>query len=178
RRRAPSPFPPEPSMSHPVDPPPSTARKIVIARYPTTGGAKIGLDQLKNAGTRLGNVAVIEREVDGKIGFTETQDWGIGKSAAVGALAAIILPGIGPVMGALAGGLAAYFIDAGFPDDLLRQLGSGLEVGGSMLVALVREEDLPHAEQVITAGGGVVIGSGFEPDLGAALERMRNGGAS
>ena len=165
-------------MSNPVSAQPPVSRKIVIARYPTTGGAKIGLDQLKNAGTRMGNVAVIERELDGKIGFTETQDWGIGKSAAVGALAAIVLPGIGPVMGALAGGLAAFFIDAGFPDDTLRQLGSGLDVGASMLVALVREEDLPHAEQVIAAGGGVVIGSGFEPDLGAALERMRNGGAS
>ena len=164
-------------MTNPVPSQPSVARKIVIARYPTTGGAGIALDQLKNAGTRLGNVAVIERELDGKIGFSETQDWGIGKSAAVGAIAAIILPGIGPVMGALAGGLAAYFIDAGFPDDLLRQLGSGLEVGSSMLVALVREEDLPHAEQVIASGGGTVIGSGFEPDLAAALERMRAGGA-
>jgi len=165
-------------MSNPVPAPTPVSRKIVIARYPTTGGAKIGLDQLKNAGARLGNVAVIERELDGKIGFTETQDWGVGKSAAGGALAAIILPGIGPVMGALAGGLAAYFIDAGFPDDTLRQLGSGLDVGASMLVALVREEDLAHAEQVIAAGGGTVIGSGFEPDLGAAIERMRGGGAS
>jgi len=81
-------------------------------------------------------------------------------------------------MGALAGGLAAYFIDAGFPDDLLRQLGSGLEIGTSMLVALVREEDLLHAEQVIVTSGGTVLGSGFEPDLGAALERMRPNDAS
>ncbi|MCC6930635.1 MAG: DUF1269 domain-containing protein [Gemmatimonadaceae bacterium] len=165
-------------MSSPVPTPPSVSRKIVIARYPTAGGAKSGLDQLKNAGARLGNVALIEREADGKVGFHETQDWGIGKSAAVGALAAIVLPGIGPVVGALAGGLAAYFIDAGFPDDTLRQLGSGLEMGASMIVALVREDDLAHAEQVIAAGGGVVIGSGFEPDLAAAIERMRGGGAS
>lgn len=160
--------------------PPSSSspatRKIIIARFLVTGGARRGLDQLKNAGTRMGNVAVVERELDGTINFTETQDWGIGKSAAIGAIAAIILPGIGPVMGAIAGGLAAYFIDAGFPDDLLRQLGSGLDVGSSMLVALVRDEDLAHAEQVIVAAGGQVLGSGFEPDLGAALERMRQSG--
>ncbi|HNV77368.1 MAG TPA: hypothetical protein PKH96_21995, partial [Gemmatimonadaceae bacterium] len=97
-------------MTVPPSAPPPASRKIVIARYGSTGGAKLGLDQLKNAGTRLGNAAVIEREADGKIGFTETQDWGIGKSAAIGAVAALVLPGIGPVMGALAGGLAAYFI--------------------------------------------------------------------
>lgn len=157
---------------------PTPTRKIVIARFPSEGGARLGLDQLKNAGVRLGNAAVIDRGADGDVRFSETQDWGIGKSAGVGALAALILPGIGPVMGALAGGLAAYFIDAGFPDDLLRQLGSGLDVGSSMLVALVREDDLSHAEQVIAGAGGTVLGSGFEPDLGAAIERMRQGGAS
>jgi hypothetical protein len=52
-----------------------------------------GLDQLKNAGTRLGNAAVIEREADGKIGFTETRTGGIGKSAAIGAVAALRAPG-------------------------------------------------------------------------------------
>lgn len=159
--------------------PPSApvARRLVIARFGTSAGATLCLDQLKNAGTRMGNGAVIAREADGKVSFTETQDWGIGKSAAVGAVAALILPGVGLVMGALAGGLAAYFIDAGFPDDLLRQLGSGLEVGTSMVVVLVREEDLAHAEQSIVAAGGTVLGSGFEPDLAAAMERLRASGA-
>jgi uncharacterized membrane protein len=158
-------------------PPTPVSRRIIIARFGTSAGAKLSLDQLKNAGTRMGNGAVIEREADGKVSFSETQDWGIGKSAAVGALAALILPGVGLVMGALAGGLAAYFIDAGFPDDLLRQLGSGLEVGTSMVVVLVREEDLAHAEQAIVSAGGTVLGSGFEPDLAAAMERLRASGA-
>jgi len=159
-----------------VPPPTPVSRRIVIARFSSAGGAKLCLDQLKNAGTRMGNGAVIEREADGKVSFTETQDWGIGKSAAVGAVAALILPGVGLVMGALAGGLAAYFIDAGFPDDLLRQLGSGLEVGTSMVVVLVLEEDLAHSEQSIVAAGGTVLGSGFEPDLAAAMERLRASG--
>jgi uncharacterized membrane protein len=160
-----------------IPPPTPVSRRIIIARFGTSAGAKLSLDQLKNAGTRMGNGAVIEREADGKVSFSETQDWGIGKSAAVGALAALILPGVGLVMGALAGGLAAYFIDAGFPDDLLRQLGSGLEVGTSMVVVLVREEDLAHAEQAIVSAGGTVLGSGFEPDLAAAMERLRASGA-
>jgi uncharacterized membrane protein len=164
-------------MTVPTPSSPHASRKIIIARFGTAKGAEHGLDQLKSAGARLGNAAIIGREGDGKVTFNETQDWGIGKSAAVGALAALVLPGIGPVMGALAGGLAAYLVDAGFPDSLLRQLGSGLEIGTSMLVALVREEDLTHAEQLIVAAGGTVLGSGFEPDLAAAIERMRNGGA-
>lgn len=163
-------------MSVPPPATPPTSRKIIIVRFGTPMGAKLGLDQLKNAGARLGNGAVIEREPDGAVSFKETQDWGIGKSAVVGAVAALILPGIGPLMGALAGGLAAHLIDAGFPDDLLRQLGSGLEVGTSMLVALVQEGDIAHAEQTVVAAGGTVLGSGFEPDLAAAMQRMREGG--
>ncbi|MEO7966293.1 MAG: DUF1269 domain-containing protein [Gemmatimonadaceae bacterium] len=168
-------------MTTPAAPTPSPAaqtKKILVARFSSSLGAKAGLEQLKNAGSRLGNAAVIEREADGKISFTETQDWGVGKSALVGALAAIVIPGIGPIMGAIAGGLAAYLIDAGFPDDLLRQMGAGLEIGTSMLVVLVEGTDLAHAEQVVVQAGGTVLGSGFDADLGAVLAKMREGGAA
>lgn len=169
-------------MTTPASPstpsPSAQTKKILVARFSSSLGAKAGLDQLKNAGTRLGNAAVIEREADGKISFNETQDWGIGKSALVGALAAIVLPGIGPVMGAIAGGLAAYLIDAGFPDDLLRQMGTGLEIGTSMLVVLVEQTDLAHAEQVVIQAGGTVLGSGFDADLRAVLEKLRGGPAA
>ena len=157
---------------------PPVVKKIVVSRFGCEGGAKVCLDQLKNAGVRLGNAAVIEREADGKVSFNETQDWGMGKSAAVGALAALILPGIGPIMGALAGSVAAYFIDAGFPDSLLQQLGGGLDIGTSMLVALIQEDDLAQAESVVVTAGGTVLGSGFEPDLAAAMEKLRQGGLS
>lgn len=156
---------------------PPIVKKIVVSRFGSEGGAKLCLDQLKNAGVRLGNAAVIEREADGKVSFNETKDWGMGKSAAVGALAALILPGIGPIMGALAGSVAAYFIDAGFPDSLLQQLGGGLDIGTSMLVALIREDDLAQAESVVVTAGGTVLGSGFEPDLAAAMEKLRQAGA-
>jgi hypothetical protein len=46
-----------------------------------------------------------------------------------------------------------------------------------MVVVLVREEDLAHAEQAIVSAGGTVLGSGFEPDLAAAMERLRASGA-
>lgn len=154
---------------------PDPSRKILVARFDSSLGAKAGLEQLKNAGARLGNAAVIEREADGQVSFTETQDWGIGKSAMVGALAAIVLPGIGMLLGAVAGGAAAYLIDAGFPDALLRQMGTGLDVGSSMLVVLVHEGDSAHAEQVVMQAGGTVLGSGVDSDLTELVERMRKG---
>lgn len=152
--------------------------RVLVARFGSPNGAKSGLEQLKGAGSRLGNAAVIEREADGKVGFTETQDWGIGKSALVGAVAAMILPGVGMILGALAGGVAAHLIDLGFPDAILSQMGSGLENGTSMLVVLVHQGDLARAEQLLTQAGGTILGSGVDADLGALSDQLRQGGAS
>lgn len=152
---------------------PAADRKILIVRFDSPGGADSGLERIKSAGARLGNAAIIVREADGTVKFTETKDWGIGKSAAVGALAAIILPGIGLVVGAAAGALAAYLIDAGFPDALLKQLGTGLEESSSMLVVLVQDTDITVAETASTQAGGTVLGSGLETDLSAAMDKVR-----
>jgi uncharacterized membrane protein len=158
-------------MSAPT-PPAVPDKKILVASFPATDGAKAALERLKGAGTRLGNVALVQRLIDGRVEFSETQDWGLGKSAAVGALAAIILPGIGPLMGAIAGGLAAHFIDAGFPDALLKQMGSGIPTGTSLMIALVHEADTVHAERVVSESGGTVLGSGLDPDLSAVMSKM------
>ena len=154
-------------------PPAPESKKIIVASYPSTLGAKAGLDRLKNAGARLGNVALVQRMADGRVEFTETQDWGLGKSAAVGALAAMLLPGIGLFAGALLGGVAAHFIDAGFPDALLKQMGSGIPEGTSLLIALTEEADLGHAERVVAETGGTMIGSGLEADLERAMGKLR-----
>lgn len=147
-------------------------RRIIIASFSITTGAKQGLDLLRNAGVRLGNVALVRRQNDGSVEFTETQDWGLGKSAAVGALAAILLPGIGLVTGAIAGAVAAHFIDAGFPDALIRQLGAGIPNGTSMLVALANEADLVIAERELGRAGATILGIGLEPDLSEAMKQM------
>jgi uncharacterized membrane protein len=152
-------------------------RRIVITSFSTTTAARQTLDRLKNAGVRLGNVALVQRSVDGQVEFSETQDWGLGKSAAVGALGAILLPGIGLLTGAIVGAAAAYFIDAGFPDALIRQMGSGIPNGTSLMIALVDASDLTHAEKVLADAGGTVLGSGLEADLAKAMEKLRAGGA-
>lgn len=150
-------------------------KKIIIARFPTKDGAEAAVPRLKHAGVALGNVAHIEKDADGEVKFTESEDWGLGKSAAIAAVAALILPGIGVVMGAAAGALAAYFIDAGFPDALLKQAGSGLLAENqSALVALVQADGLSLAERVIGEAGGTVLGSGAETELAKVMDGIRN----
>ena len=149
-------------------------KRVLIARFPSQNGAESALSRLKSASVSMGNVAYIEKSASGEVKFTESQDWGMGKSAAVGALAALILPGIGLILGAAAGAAAAYFIDAGFPDALLKQMGTGLlSENQSALVALVQGDHMTSAESAITQAGGTVLGSGTESDLARALDAIR-----
>jgi uncharacterized membrane protein len=155
---------------------PSTGpdRRIIFARFGSTEAAQQALGALKNGGVRLGNAAYITQNAAGEVSFNETQDWGLGKSAAIGAVAAALLPGIGIFMGAAAGAVAAHFIDLGFPDPLLKQVGSAmLAPGQSALVALVQADDTTHAEQVVTSAGGQILASGTESDLATVLDRVR-----
>lgn len=149
-------------------------KRILIARFSTEDGAAAAVSRLKHAGVQLGNVAHIEKNAGGEVKFSESQDWGLGKSAAVGAVAALILPGIGVVLGAAAGALAAYFIDAGFPDALLKQAGNGLLTANqSALIALVQADGMPVAERVIGEAGGTILGSGTETELARAMDTIR-----
>ena len=148
-------------------------KKILIARFLTKDGAEAAVPRLKNAGVPMGNVAYIEKDSAGEVKFSESQDWGLGKSAAIGAVAALILPGIGVVLGAAAGALAAYFIDAGFPDALLKQAGNGLLANDqSALIALVQGDNMTIAERLVGEAGGTVLGTGTETELASAMERI------
>ncbi len=150
----------------------STTRHILIASFNTLNGAEAGEAMLKAASIGLGNVAIVTRDEGGEVEFTESQDWGIGKSALVGAVAGLILPGIGTLTLAAGGALAAYFIDRGFPDALLKQMGDGLLFNSSMLVALVDAQSAERAGEVLSQGGGVVVASTQESSLADAIATM------
>jgi len=149
------------------------ARRIVISSFGTPGGAEAALQLLKAAPVSLGNVAIVTRDASGKVDFNETQDWGIGKSALVGAIAGLLLPGVGTITMAAGGALAAYFVDLGFPDPLLKQMGEGLDTNSSMLVALVDASGVERAGEVIAQAGGSVLGTSHETDLAAAMATMQ-----
>ena len=131
------------------------------------------LDLLKGAAVRLGNTATVTRDASGKVDFNESADWSVGKSAMVGAIAGLLLPGVGTLTMAVGGALAAYFIDLGFPDALLKQMGEGLTADTSILVALVEDVSVDRASEVIAQAGGAVVGSSHETDLAAAMSQIR-----
>lgn len=148
-------------------------RRILIGNFTAPNGAQKALDALKSAQIGLGNTAVVTRNSEGKVDFSESGDWGIGKSALVGAIAGLLLPGVGTLTLAAGGALAAYFIDLGFSDALLKQMGEGLTANSSMLVALVEETSGASASETIVKSGGVVLGSTHETDLAAAMATLR-----
>lgn len=152
---------------------PQVVRKIIISSYSTPAGASSALELLKGADVSLGNTATVTRDENGKVDFSESADWGIGKSALVGAIAGLLLPGVGTLTMAAGGALAAYFIDLGFPDALLKQMGDGLSSNSSMLVALVDEGSVARASEVIVQAGGTVMGTSHETDLAAAMANLR-----
>lgn len=151
-------------------------RRILIASFDTMKGAERGVGMLKAASIGLGNVAVVTCDAGGEAKFTESQDWGMGKSALVGAVAGLILPGVGTITLAAGGALAAYLLDLGFPDELLKQMGEGLLPNSSMLVALVDATGVTRAGELLATGGGVVMGSTEETDLATAIASMERGG--
>jgi hypothetical protein len=76
------------------------------------------------------------------------------------------------VLEALAGGLADDLVDAGFPDSLLRQLGSGLEIGTSMLVAGCDTPVRIFISMVVLTPMGFFMGMAFP--LGMRLAAARS----
>ncbi len=153
--------------------PEPVARTILISSFPTPAGASNGLELLKGSAVRLGNTATVTRDASGQVDFKESADWGVGKSALVGAIAGLLLPGVGTITMAIGGALAAYFVDLGFPDSLLTQMGEGLAPNSSMLVALVEDDSVARATEIITQANGSVVGTSHETDLAAAIANIR-----
>ena len=107
---------------------------------------------------KLGNVAVIHKTADGQVAISETGDvrnewgaWSLGTGTAA-AVAVALTGGVILVPALLAGGVAAVatqFIDTGFPDPVLKQIGEGLNAGQSVLITLVhsqQERDIVETE--------------------------------
>jgi uncharacterized membrane protein len=130
---------------------------FVVATFPTHDGADFALARLQTAQIKRGNVAILRRGENARVRITESHDWGLGKSALLGGLVTALIPGVGIVAGALAGGLVAKLRDGGFPDSALTDLGERLTPNSSALVALVEPAQHDLAEQVLIAAGGTSV---------------------
>ena len=116
---------------------------------------------------KLGNIAVIYKDAEGKVAITETGDvkhewgrWSLGTGAAA-AVAVAVTGGAILVPALLAGGVAAVatqFIDTGFPDAVLKQIAQGLDAGQSVLITLVdNEQEREIVDTELRSLGGRLI---------------------
>jgi uncharacterized membrane protein len=144
---------------------------FVAAAFPTNDGADFALGRLKTAQIKRGNVALISRGQGDRLRIRETHDWGMGKSAILGGLTAILVPGIGVVGGLLGGAGLAKLIDAGLPDDALRKLGAELTPDSSALVILIDPAEQAEVERILGEAGGKLVASGLKEDLAGQFGR-------
>jgi uncharacterized membrane protein len=124
------------------------------------------LNDLQKRGTlKLRNAAVLSKDNWGKVSFKETEDvdawrgtlFGAVTGGLIGLLGGPIGMLVGSVAGASAGGVAADWIDLGFPDEFLKKLEIGLEPGKAALVLLVEHEWLENLSETMTGMEGVVL---------------------
>ncbi len=134
---------------------------------------------------RLGNIAVLKKDREGKLTFRETEFLARMTSSPVrgaveGTLLGVVCGALAPFLGPAAPALGTEMEilidrlpwtrkDLGFPDETLAELGQRLDAGHSALVMLVRPEEV----EVVTANlqhlGGHLIQQTLSADLLAEL---------
>jgi uncharacterized membrane protein len=144
----------------------SETLSFVVATFPTHDGADFALSRLKTAQIKRGNVAILRRGEGAKVHISESHDWGMGKSALLGGLVTALIPGVGILAGAVAGGIVAKLRDGGFPDSALADLGERLTPNSSALVALVEPAQHDLAEQVLKDAGGTSVSGSLVAEHG------------
>jgi uncharacterized membrane protein len=132
--------------------------QVIAATFADAEAAGRGLATIAGAlGGALKQGAVVHKAADGKIKFVETKDMSTGQGAKVGGLAGAVVGIIaGPIgvigggaLGAGVGSLVAKLRDSGFPDEQLRGLGDDLSENEGALVALVDDDTVAKAQELL-----------------------------
>jgi uncharacterized membrane protein len=151
--------------------------EMVVMLFETEAKAKEMLDFLKDLHRRntlkLHNAALLVKDPAGKISIRETQDVDAWRGTLFGAVTGglIGLVGgplgvlVGAVAGASAGGVAAEWIDMGFPDDFLKKLEIGLEPGKAALVLLIEHEWLENLSETMGDVENVILQHSLTEDM-------------
>lgn len=156
--------------------------ELIVAAFQDEKGADAVLKELKQAKREkligIDNAAVIRKDEKGKIHIKETADIGGGKGAAMGAATGAAIGLIaGPLLvvpaavGALVGGLAAKFIDAGFDDERLKKVGEGLTPGSSAIIAVVEHKWVEQLQKELEEMEADVIIEALSADIHEQLEK-------
>jgi len=156
--------------------------ELIVAAFQDEKGADAVLKELKQAKREkligIENAAVIRKDEKGKIHIKETADISGGKGAAMGAATGAAIGLIaGPLLvvpaavGALVGGLAAKFIDAGFDDERLKKVGEGLTPGSSAIIAVVEHKWVEQLQKELEEMEADVVTEALSADIHEQLEK-------
>ena len=159
---------------------------IVVAAFNDVGGAESALRELKDVKAEgligIRNAAVLWKDDKGKIHFKETADMHGGKGAAiggvVGAVAGLIFPPsilASAAVGAAVGGLSAKLRDSGFPDERLKEIGTGLNPNTSALIAVIEHIWVREFEEQLRQYAASVVTEAVRADIAAQLEAESSG---
>lgn len=154
--------------------------EYVVALYKSLEGAETFLKKIqdKNLEKELGlhELAIIQKDQEGKLTVKEPADAGGGKGAAiggvVGALVGVVLgPGVvaASAAGALVGGLASKLHDTGFDNKDLKELAKALTPGTSALLVSVDDTQFARLNEMLVASGANVIADALNPEVAESL---------
>lgn len=117
----------------------------------------------------LQDAVVVVHQADGKIKLNQAVSTA-GAGAAGGALwggligLLFLAPLLGMAVGAATGAVTGKFTDVGVNDDLLKQLGTKLPVGGAALIALGRSDAPDKVLERLKPYGGEVIQTSLDTE--------------
>ena len=135
-------------------------QSLVWAAFDTQDGAANAQESLRQAHQDwliwLDNAAVIEKNKDGGVEFTESADrsgtTGMSRGALIGGIVGMLFPPAllaSAAAGAAAGGLGAKARDTGFEDNALRAAANDLAPGSSLLIAVMTHQWVDDAVRAL-----------------------------
>jgi uncharacterized membrane protein len=155
--------------------------QLIVAAFNSETAADDALTSLyeykREKAIAILDAAVIKRDANNKLHIKETGDMGGGKGAVVGGVLGGIIgliagpPGVivGGAVGAAVGGLTAKFVDAGIPDDRLRELGSALKPNQSAIVAIIEHIWVEQVRAELAKQGADVMTQALKEDIAKQL---------
>ena len=146
---------------------------LIVFAVPTVTGAyamRDALDDLRALDlVDVKDAAVVERHEDGAVRVRQAINLvGAGTlgGAAWGALIGLVFlsPWLGMAVGAVAGALAGNFTDIGIDDDFIREVGAGVQHGGSALFLLLDNWQESKALRLLADFDADIIRTTMPPD--------------
>ncbi|MCA9979995.1 MAG: DUF1269 domain-containing protein [Anaerolineales bacterium] len=158
--------------------------QLLLASFPTISAAQAAHKALhqakKEKNLQCIDVALVVHNENNKINIRESEDVDAKRGAAFGGLVGLLVGLlVGPMgvavalpTGAVLGGLAAYAIDMGIPNNRLQEIGEALKPNTAAIVAIVQQEWATAVAQQLETNGGTVLTTRIDQSLPQKLEEV------